>query len=134
MKKEIRVIGIDDSPFKKFAKDKRVLIIGTIFRGGSWLDGVLSTSVGIDGNDSTSKVVQMINKCKFKPQLQCIFLNGIAFGGIKPSSLSASFSILCKTPTVSFLLHLGQMSFNAMLSFGDKETLHKRWPVKWYLP
>jgi len=80
LKKEIRVIGIDDSPFRKFKKGK-VLVVGTVFRGGLFLDGVLSTKVNIDGNDSTKKLIDMINKCKFKPQLQCIFLNGIAVAG-----------------------------------------------------
>ena len=79
-KKEIRVIGIDDSPFNKF-KDKKVLVVGVVTRGGSWVDGILSTKVSVDGNDSTSNIADMINKCKFKPQLQCIFLNGIAVAG-----------------------------------------------------
>ena len=80
IKKEIRVIGIDDSPFKKFSRG-RVLVIGTVFRGGALLDGVLSTKVAIDGTDATEKIAEMINKSKFKPQLQCIFLDGIAVGG-----------------------------------------------------
>jgi len=78
LKKEIRVIGIDDAPFKKFKKGK-VLVV--VFRGGLYLDGILSTKVNVDGNDSTKKIIEMINKCKFKPQLQCIFLDGIAVGG-----------------------------------------------------
>lgn len=80
IKKEIRVIGIDDSPFKKFKRGK-VLVIGTIFRGGTLIDGILSTKINIDGNDATKKLIQMINKCKFKPQLQAILLDGIALGG-----------------------------------------------------
>ena len=80
LKKEIRVIGIDDAPFDKFKKGK-VLVVGTIFRGGSWLDGVLSTKVDVDGNNATKKITEMINKSRFKPQLQCIFLDGIAVGG-----------------------------------------------------
>lgn len=80
LKKEIRVIGIDDSPFKKFSKG-RVMVVGTVFRGGSFLDGVLSTKAAIDGNNATKNIADMINKCKFKPQLQCIFLDGIAVGG-----------------------------------------------------
>ena len=80
VKKEIRVIGIDDSPFNKF-KDKKVLVVGVVMRGGSWIDGILSTKVSVDGNDATRKIAEMIKKCKFKPQLQCIFLNGIAVGG-----------------------------------------------------
>lgn len=80
VKKEIRVIGIDDSPFDKFS-DSKNLLIGVVMRGGSWIDGVLSTKVKVDGNDSTKKISDMINKCKFKPQLQCIFLDGIAVAG-----------------------------------------------------
>jgi len=80
VKKEIRVVGIDDSPFNKF-KDKKILVVGVVMRGGSWVDGVLSTKVTVDGNDSTKKIIEMINKCKFKPQLQCIFLDGIAVAG-----------------------------------------------------
>lgn len=80
LKKEIRVIGIDDSPFNKFGKGN-VLVVGVVFRGGSLLDGILSTKVKVDGNNSTKKLAEMINKSKFRPQLQCIFLDGIALGG-----------------------------------------------------
>ena len=80
VKKEIRVIGIDDSPFDKF-NDSKVLVVGVVMRGGSWIDGILSTKVIVDGDDSTKRIVEMINKCKFKPQLQCIFLDGIAVAG-----------------------------------------------------
>lgn len=79
-KKEIRVVGIDDSPFNKF-KDKKIMVVGVVMRGGSFIDGILSTKVTVDGNDSTKKIAEMINKCKFKPQLQCVFLNGIAVAG-----------------------------------------------------
>ena len=80
VKKEIRVIGIDDSPFNKF-RDKKILVVGVVMRGGSWVDGVLSTKVSVDGSDSTKKIIEMVNKCKFKPQLQCVFLDGIAVAG-----------------------------------------------------
>lgn len=80
LKKEIRVIGIDDAPHKFKAKGS-VLIVGTIFRGGSFLDGILSTKANVDGNNATKKLTAMINKSKFKPQLRCIFLDGIAVGG-----------------------------------------------------
>ena len=79
-KKEIRVVGIDDSPFNKF-KNRKILVVGIVMRGGSWIDGVLSTKVTVDGNDSTRKIIDMVNKCKFKPQLQCVFIDGIAVGG-----------------------------------------------------
>lgn len=92
MKKEIRVIGIDDSPFEKFVKGKKTLVVATIFRGGTWLDGVLSTKVSVDGNNSTLKLIEMINKTKFKPQLQAILLDGIAFGGFNIIDIEKLFN------------------------------------------
>ncbi len=80
MKKQIRVIGIDDASFDKF-KDKRVLVLGTIYRGGDFLDGLVSCYVDKDGSEATDKIINMINKTKFKPQLQYILLDGIAVAG-----------------------------------------------------
>ena len=80
VKNEIRVIGIDDGPFNKF-KDSKALVVGVVMRGGSWVDGILSAKVDVDGDDSTKNIAGMINRCKFKPQLQCIFLDGIAVAG-----------------------------------------------------
>jgi uncharacterized protein len=80
MKDEIRVIGIDDSPFEKFRKGN-TLVIGTVFRGGKLLDGIMTTRVRIDGVNATEKIAAMINLSKYKPQLRCIFLDGIAVGG-----------------------------------------------------
>jgi endonuclease V-like protein UPF0215 family len=80
MKKEVRILGIDDGPFDKSKKGK-VLVVGTIFRGGSFLDGIISTKVTIDGTDATKKLIKLINGTKHKPQLQYIILDGIALGG-----------------------------------------------------
>ncbi|MCD6547553.1 MAG: DUF99 family protein [Nanoarchaeota archaeon] len=80
IKSEIRIIGIDDSPFKK-GKKQKVLVIGAVFRGGKWLEGVLSTKVTLDGLDATNKIANMINKSKHKGQLQIIMINGIAVAG-----------------------------------------------------
>ncbi len=80
MKKQIRVIGIDDASFDKF-KDKTVLVLGTIYRGGDFLDGLVSCYVEKDGEEATDKIIEMVNKTKFKPQLQYILLDGIAVAG-----------------------------------------------------
>ncbi|MBI2133478.1 DUF99 family protein [Candidatus Woesearchaeota archaeon] len=81
VKEEIRVLGIDDAPFDKFKGDRETLVIATFFRGGSFIDGVLSTRIEVDGSDSTWKLIEMVNGCKFRPQLQCLMLDGIAVGG-----------------------------------------------------
>lgn len=80
VKKEIRIIGIDDSPFDKYTQ-KKALVVGTIYRGGDFPDGIVSTKVMIDGSDSTKKLIEMINNSKHKSQLQIIMLDGIALGG-----------------------------------------------------
>jgi len=79
--KEIRILGIDDSPFKKNSGHRQVLVLGTVFRGGKVLDGVVSTRVEIDGGDSTKKIIEVINNSKHKSQLQVIMTDGIALGG-----------------------------------------------------
>ncbi len=79
MKKEIRVLGIDDAPFD--LNDETVLVVATFFRGGEWMDGVLSTKVEVDGDDATLKIIEMVTRSRFKEQLQAILLDGIAFGG-----------------------------------------------------
>lgn len=80
IKKEIRIIGIDDAPFSK-TKKGNVLTVGTIFRGGQSMEGLLSTHIEVDGSNSTEKLVQMVNNTKHKPQLQVIMTDGIALGG-----------------------------------------------------
>jgi len=80
IKKEIRILGIDDAPFDKF-KDKKVLVVATVFRGGDYLDGLLSCHVRVDGNDATKKLIDIVKKTRHLEQLGCIMLDGIALGG-----------------------------------------------------
>lgn len=90
LKKEIRILGIDDAPFDKF-KEKEVLVVGTVFRGGDYLDGILSCKIKIDGSDSTKKLIKMINKSRHKGQLQYILLDGIALGGFNVIDIQKLF-------------------------------------------
>ncbi|MBI3033574.1 DUF99 family protein [Candidatus Woesearchaeota archaeon] len=80
VKREIRVLGIDDAPFDK-NRDKETIIVAAFFRGGNFIDGILTTRAHVDGDDSTGKIARMVNSCRFYPQLQCLMLDGIAVGG-----------------------------------------------------
>lgn len=80
IKSEIRAVGIDDGPFRPHSKGK-TLIVGAVFRGGWWLDGILSTHVEVDGTDATRKIAEMINRSKHKDQLRVIMTSGITFAG-----------------------------------------------------
>jgi hypothetical protein len=79
VKREIRIIGWDDAPFT--FRDKKTVIIGTVFRGGSWMDGVVTSEIEIDGLDSTRKLIRAVNGTPHKKQLKVIMLDGITFGG-----------------------------------------------------
>jgi len=98
VKTEARILGLDDGPFDKF-KDKDVLVVGTFFRGGSSLDGVLSTRVDIDGEDAADKIIEMVNKSKFKTQLQAIMTDGICFGGFNVIDVEKIYDAL-KIPVI----------------------------------
>ncbi|MCK9151013.1 DUF99 family protein [Methanobacterium alcaliphilum] len=80
IKPEIRILGIDDAPFTPH-KEGEVLIVGTVFRGGFWLDGVLTTHIQVDGSDSTNKIVTMVSESRQWGQIRVIILDGITFGG-----------------------------------------------------
>jgi endonuclease V-like protein UPF0215 family len=79
IKEEIRILGVDDGPFTK--KDKEVIVIGVIFRGGEFLDGLIRTYISVDGLDATEKLSEMINSSKHKQQLKVIMLDGVTLGG-----------------------------------------------------
>jgi len=85
IKKEIRILGIDDASFNLY-EDKKTILIGAIFRGGEWLDGVLKTEVAIDGNDATEKIAGMVKNTRHK-DLRVIMLDGITFGGFNVANI-----------------------------------------------
>lgn len=80
IKQEIRILGIDDSPFPSHTTDE-VLLVGTVFRAGNWMDGVLSTYINGDGVDATEKITEMVKNSRNLGQLGVIMLDGITFGG-----------------------------------------------------
>ena len=79
MKQQIRLLGIDDSPFT--FTDKYGTIIGVVMRGGEYLEGVLKNQVSIDGDDATYACKQMIENTRHRTQLKALLLDGIALGG-----------------------------------------------------
>ncbi len=79
MKSEIRLIGIDDSPFD--FTDQTSDIIGVIMRGGEYIECILKNAVEIDGDDATEKCIEMINNTRHKTHLKAIMIDGSALGG-----------------------------------------------------
>jgi endonuclease V-like protein UPF0215 family len=79
MKQQIRLLGIDDSPFT--FNEKYATIIGVVMRGGEYLESVLKNQVSIDGDDATFVCKQMIENTRHRVQLKALLLDGIALGG-----------------------------------------------------
>ena len=80
IKPEIRVLGVDDGVFSPHVKGF-VPVVGVVFRGGYWLDGVMHTEVEVDGVDSTEKIASMIMTSPHYKQLRVLMLDGITFAG-----------------------------------------------------
>jgi len=80
VKTEIRVLGVDDGVFTPHVKGF-ALIVGVVFRGGYWLDGVMHTRVKVDGLDATRKITSMILSSPHYKQLRVIMLNGVTCAG-----------------------------------------------------
>jgi endonuclease V-like protein UPF0215 family len=80
IKPEIRVLGVDDGAFIPHVKGQ-VPVVGVVFRGGYWLDGVMHTEIAVDGFDATDEISSMITSSPHYKQLRVIMLNGITFAG-----------------------------------------------------
>jgi len=80
IKPEIRVLGVDDGVFTPHVESS-VPVVGVVFRGGYWLDGVMHTSILVDGFDATERISAMITGFPHYEQLRVIMLNGITFAG-----------------------------------------------------
>lgn len=80
IKPEIRVLGVDDGAFKPRTRGL-VPVVGVVFRGGYWLDGVMHTKVRVDGLEATNKIVSMVLNSPHYKQLRIIMLDGITFAG-----------------------------------------------------
>ncbi|NVM28548.1 MAG: DUF99 family protein [Candidatus Helarchaeota archaeon] len=90
IKKEIRIIGVDDSPFIP-RTEGTTRVFGVVFRGRLWIEGVLQTIIKIDGFDATQKISEMITSSPHHGQLRVIMLAGITFGGFNIVDINKLF-------------------------------------------
>ncbi len=90
IKREIRVLGVDDGVFTPHAKGE-VDLVGIVYRGGYWFDGVMRTEITIDGLDATEKIASMILDSPHYAQLRIIVLDGVTFGGFNVVDMKKLF-------------------------------------------
>jgi uncharacterized protein len=88
IKSEIRVLGVDDGKFTPHKKGSAIAV-GVVFKGGLWFEGIMHTSVEVDGFDATEKIATMIKKSVHFRQLRLVMLNGITFAGFNVVNIKA---------------------------------------------
>jgi len=80
IKSEIRVLGVDDGVFVPRTKGVAD-VVGVVYRGGHWFEGVMRTEVTIDGLDATEKIATMIESSPYYRELRVVVLDGVTFAG-----------------------------------------------------
>ena len=96
------VIGFDDAPFER-AHRGDVRIVGAVYCG-TRLDGVLSAKIRRDGANATKVLIELIRRSRFRPQLQAVLLQGIAFGGFNAIDLPA-LHVALDLPVIAVARH-----------------------------
>ncbi|MEM5829594.1 MAG: DUF99 family protein [Candidatus Aenigmatarchaeota archaeon] len=90
LKPEIRILGFDDSAFTPRSREL-VPVVGVVFRGGKFLDGVLKIEVLVDGNDATEKIIKLVNSSRHKQQLKVMMFDGITLAGFNMVDIKRIF-------------------------------------------
>lgn len=89
MKRQIRILAIDDSPFS--FSDKYCRVIGVVMRGGEYLECVLSSQVMIDGTEATSVCNELIKSTRHNQQIKIVMIDGMALGGFNIININELF-------------------------------------------
>lgn len=87
MKPEVRVLGVDDGPFTW--QDREADVVGVLMRGGSYVEAVLRTRVTVDGWDATERLAELLERSRYREQVQCLMLDGVCLGGFNVVDLDA---------------------------------------------
>jgi len=92
-------LGVDDGVFIPHSKGFAP-IIGVVFRGGYWLDGVMSTRAKVDGFDASDKIASMIVNSPHYKQVRVIMLDGVTFAGFNVVDIK-QLNIETKLPVIA---------------------------------
>lgn len=98
MKQQIRLLGVDDSPFT--FTEKYATVIGVVMRGGEYLEGVMRNQVSVDGTDATYICKEMIENTRHRKQLKAMMLDGIALGGFNVVDIEEIY-VSTKLPVIT---------------------------------
>lgn len=87
MKPKSRFLGIDDAPFH--FSDESVPVVGVVVQAPTYIEGVLTTLVEVDGHDATDRIAAMVAGSRHRAGLAMILLDGAAVGGFNVIDVDA---------------------------------------------
>jgi len=79
LKRQVRVLGIDDSPFT--FQSEKALVVGVVARLPMYIEGIMRTEVTVDGSDGNEAIIAMVERSRYREQLRLIMFDGVAVGG-----------------------------------------------------
>ncbi|MHA1631000.1 MAG: endonuclease dU [Candidatus Heimdallarchaeota archaeon] len=108
IKKGVKIIGIACSSFNR-EKEKTVPIVGVIYRGKELFEGMLTSTITVDGEDATKTIIEMVTKSTHYEQLKAIFTRGVTIGGFNYIDLE-ELARKTNLPVISIVDHQPDMA------------------------
>jgi endonuclease V-like protein UPF0215 family len=90
VKREIRILGVDDARFQR-GRDEWTRLIGVVYRGGEWMEGCMQVPIRVDGDDATEKLAEMVKSSSHYGQLRVIMTRDSIVGGANVLNLPILF-------------------------------------------
>lgn len=81
VKDEIRILAIKDVP--PGDPSSSLWVVGVVFRGGYWLDGVMRTQIPVEGFNATPSLAEMVRGSPHYDQIRVIMLGDVLLWGRK---------------------------------------------------
>ncbi len=79
LKKEARVVGVDDGPYVRGSK--LTVVVLTLYRLDGRVEGVMSGDISTDGSDSAEVISDMMEDSTFSGQARVIVSDGACLAG-----------------------------------------------------
>lgn len=75
-----RVAAFSSGPIKR-GSGAKVLLVGIVSKQGR-VEGILSSRIKTEGEDSTATIIKTISGSRFRDQVKMVALNGVALAGL----------------------------------------------------
>lgn len=98
MKKNIRILGVDDAPFRRDRDDQTELVL-TVMRMDFKIEGIIIRKIMLDGYDSTEVIIDILNH-DMGESVNLVMTDGITFAGMNICDLDEVYE-KSKRPVIS---------------------------------